>query len=195
VRLHHRWTSWRRHWTSPCRWLPIHRTLGCRSRTWWPTSGSSSSTCSARRGSSKAACGWRPPSTPPIRSWPWRPSPPPQREGRPLGRPGQHRDQDRLHPGHGGRQRLRQLQVQPGRPGAPPSRFRFQDLRADRSHREGDQPLRDPLRVDASQHQAAGRGQALDRQDLQRQLRRTSIPIDRATLRSDNTCSPRSPST
>ena len=94
------------------------------------------------------------------------------REGRPLGRPGEHRDADRLHQGHGGRQRLRQLQVQPGRPGTPPAGLGLQDLRAHRRHRDGDRPLQHLLRVAAGHAHLPGRPQTLERQDLRQQLLR-----------------------
>ena len=43
----------------------------------------------------------------------------------------------RLHQGHGGRHRLRHLQVQPGLPGPAPGRLGVQDLRAHRRRRDG----------------------------------------------------------
>ena len=111
----------------------------------------------------------------------------PQREGRSLGRAGQHRAQHRLHQGHGGQQRLRQLQVQPGRSGTPAARLGLQDLLPGRRHRDGHGSLQHLLRVHAAHHHHPGIHKSPGKSGTYGDSYYGSSTVAQATLRSDNT--------
>ena len=109
-----------------------------------------------------------------------------QPQERPVGRPGEHRAQHRPHRGHGGRQRLRHLQVQPGLSGPAPARIGLQALRAGGRHRDGHRPLEHLLQLRPRQAQLPGRREALGCADLRRRLLRTLHHLS-SHPRSDNT--------
>ncbi len=173
----------------PSSWRPTRPTPRCRSPTWWPI---------VRKqlidmfGEDKVFSGRAPGGD---HHQPRLPEAghgghllPPQREGDPVGRAREHRDQDRLHPGHGGRQRLRQLQVQPGLAGPAPARLRLQDLRALRlPSRWASTP--GPPTTSRSRSPSCIRAppKPWKVNDLRRQATTALSSVVQATLRSDNT--------
>ena len=103
----------------------------------------------------------------------------------PVERDRHDRPEERLHQGDGVVGRLRQVEVQPRRPGPPPARLDVQGDGADDRAAQGRGPAPHDLRLEAAEVQRPAVGPDR-RPDLRARLH-GSISLEQATLYSDNT--------